>query len=106
MSVCGGEPAALDALTVVDEQWLGDEFLAGLDHFMEVPLSVTHQFVLCVAANHALASGTCPEAWRPVLQEFVTWCAKRSGFPAEMRKLLAAQSEEPKEPQESKEVGV
>lgn len=80
--------------TAVDEGQLCEEFLAGLEAFMSVPLSVTHQFVLCTAANHALASGSCPEPWRPVLQEFVAWCAKRAEFPPEMRKLLAAQMQE------------
>lgn len=75
----------------LDEGRLTGEFLAGAELFMEVPLSITHQFVLCTAAQRALCDPTCPPEWRFKLSEFVAWCAKHSEFPVEMRKVLAWQ---------------
>lgn len=75
----------------IDNDALNLEFAGCLQFYMDVPLSQTHLFVLCLAAQQTAANRTCPGPMQTVLLDFLAWCAQNADLPPEMSKMLATQ---------------
>lgn len=75
----------------IDNDALLVEFLAGQNLVMDVPLSQTHLFALCLAAQRTAADHTCPAPMQTVLLDFLVWCSQQADFPPEMSKMMATQ---------------
>lgn len=86
-----GQP---DPNAPIDAEVLSQEFQAGLELFMDVPLSITHLACLSLAAQRAVFQPDCSHPVRAVLLQFLGWCSQHAEFGIETRKLLAAQAEE------------
>lgn len=76
----------------IDAEMLTAEFQAGLELFMDVPLSQTHLACLALAAQRTLYQSDCSHPVRAVLLQFLGWCSQHAEFGAETRKLLAQQA--------------
>lgn len=78
----------------IDAEALGAEFQAGLEAFMDVPLSQAHLACLALAAQRAVYRKDCSQPVRDTLLQFLGWCSQHADFGIETRKLLAAQGAE------------
>jgi hypothetical protein len=75
----------------IDAERLSAEFQAGLESFMDAPLSQAHLAALALSAQASIYQPGCSQAMRTLLLDFLGWCSQHAQFGVEIRKLLAQQ---------------
>lgn len=77
----------------IDREALGAEFQAGMECWMDVPLSQTHLACLALAAQRTIFQADCSDVVRAQLLQVLGWCSQHADFGIETRKLLKEQFE-------------